>query len=191
MAPRVIGSGGSEPGQFSFPLGVACDGEALFVADCDNSRIQKLRLAGGAPLGCIGTYGDGNSQFLYPDALCVAAGTVYVWTTDLTWRYTFGREGSGYGKFRHPRGVAVHGNELFMADSGNHRIQAPATQPKRLPVPVVITCCFCVAGVFTGRGRADAFPACLWRRGQRARAIRAADWRGGRARATGGIGTRW
>lgn len=93
------------------------------MADCDNSRIQKLRLAGGAPLGCIGTYGDGNSQFLYPDALCVAAGTVYVWTTDLTWRYTFGREGSGYGKFRHPRGVAVHGNELFMADSGNHRIQ--------------------------------------------------------------------
>ena len=99
------------------------------MADCDNSRIQKLRLAGGAPLGCIGTYGDGNSQFLYPDALCVAAGTVYVWTTDLTWRYTFGREGSGYGKFRHPRGVAVHGNELFMADSGNHRIRRPQHSP--------------------------------------------------------------
>ena len=36
---------------------------------------------------------------------------------------TFGRKGSALGQFREPRGVAVDGNGILVADRNNHRIQ--------------------------------------------------------------------
>ena len=42
-APRIIGSFGTQPGQFMWPRGVACDGTSLYVADSANNRVQKLR----------------------------------------------------------------------------------------------------------------------------------------------------
>ena len=67
-APRVIGSRGKQPGQFDRPYGVACDGTALYVADNQNNRVQKLRLADGAHLGTAGkadcTRGDGEGLIL-------------------------------------------------------------------------------------------------------------------------------
>ena len=36
-----------------------------------------------------------------------------------------GREGSRDGEFRHPSGIAQHADgRVFVADSGNHRVQA-------------------------------------------------------------------
>ena len=49
-------------------MGVACDGESLFVVDLvdfGNYRIQKLRLADGVPsIGC--NEGNGEGQFKNP-----------------------------------------------------------------------------------------------------------------------------
>ena len=42
---RNLGSRGDGPGQFLGPVGLACDGEALYVMDY-NHRLQKLSLEG-------------------------------------------------------------------------------------------------------------------------------------------------
>ena len=134
--PRIIGRRGDGPGQFRHPFVVAFDDGALFVCDTNNDRVQKLRLADGAPLGSVGTEGRGDGQFCSPRAVCVAAGLVYVCdcknhrivvlSTDLVWRYTFGRQGSDGGEFATPAGVVGHGDEIFVVDQDNNRIQAPA-----------------------------------------------------------------
>ena len=54
---------------------------------------------------------------------------VVVLGVDLTWRYSFGREGSGDGEFGHagcgegPTSVAALDGELYVTDSWNHRVQ--------------------------------------------------------------------
>ncbi len=37
--------------------------------------------------------------------------------------FSLGERGSGPGEFSHPTGVAVHGNELYVCDTGNDRVQ--------------------------------------------------------------------
>ena len=126
---------------------MACDGTSLYVADTGNHRVQKLRLADGAHLGTVGnadcTGGRGEGQLHFPYGLCVAAGALYVCDcrnnrivvlgTDLAWRYTIGRYGSGDGEFFDlPSAVAAHGGELYVADSGKDRIQAAPRAPPPL-----------------------------------------------------------
>ena len=43
----ATGCRGDQPGQFNYPAGLATDGEAVFVADRGNCRVQKLRLSDG------------------------------------------------------------------------------------------------------------------------------------------------
>jgi tripartite motif-containing protein 2/3/tripartite motif-containing protein 71 len=111
-------------------------GEHIYVADDFNHRIQKLRLSDGAPLASIGkgAAGDAHAACHWELAgLCVADGLVFVTDRsnqrvvvlgdDLTWRYAFGRKGSGDGEFNHPTTVAAHGGEVFVVDHCNHRVQ--------------------------------------------------------------------
>src|SRR5207249_9828560 len=60
------GSGGSGPGQFGGPVGVAVDGSGnVFVADEFNDRIQKFD-NGGTFLTTWGSGGSGPGQFDVP-----------------------------------------------------------------------------------------------------------------------------
>ncbi|HZS40559.1 MAG TPA: NHL repeat-containing protein [Polyangia bacterium] len=80
--------------EFNSPMGVALDGAGnLYVADEGNHRIRKV-----APDGSTSTVaGDGTAGFA--DTVgCIA-------------------------RFRAPSSLAVFGRQLFIADSGNHRIR--------------------------------------------------------------------
>lgn len=76
---RVIGCRGDQPGQFNYPAGLATDGEAVFVADRGNCRVQKLRLSDGGHVAstvleeenavCVGKSGrDGRPPVAVPAA---------------------------------------------------------------------------------------------------------------------------
>ncbi len=43
--------------------------------------------------------------------------------TNGKWKFSFGSDGTEKGKFKFPVGIDISGNEVFIADSGNHRIQ--------------------------------------------------------------------
>ena len=95
-----------------FPMGVASDGDVLFVADGLGDCIHSLRLSTGAPLSSVG-------GLSYPHGLAVAGGTLYVADWGNHRIMTFDRDtlqplgpigrgpGEGEGELCYPRGVAV------------------------------------------------------------------------------------
>ena len=136
--PFLVGGEGDEPGRFLFPCGVACDGNALYVGDSHNHRVQKLRLADSEHLGTVGTLesGDRDGKFDMPTSLCVAGDKLYVCDennhrivvlgTDLTWHYAFGQKGSGNGEFNLPAGVAANSGNVYVVEEEGHRVQVAA-----------------------------------------------------------------
>lgn len=100
--PASIGGRGTGLGQFEYVSSVVCDGTALYATDA-NHRVQKFRLADGAPLGTVGTKGDGERQFCRPISLLFVAtdvlyvcdgenGRIVVLGTDLSWRLHLRRD---------------------------------------------------------------------------------------------------
>jgi alpha-tubulin suppressor-like RCC1 family protein len=79
--------------QFKYPAGVAVQGDSLFVADGSNDRIRMIILSTRE----VTTVAGGTEGFL--DGTGTAA------------------------RFDHPRGVAVQGDSLFVADRDNNRIR--------------------------------------------------------------------
>ena len=130
------GSSGSGQGQFSHPWGIATDGVGnIFVADCNNHRIQKFT-ANGQFLSAVGTRGEGSQQFnnlreiafnhvnkkLYV-ADC-SDNCVLIMNSDLTFFAKFGKKGSGKGQFNSPNGIACDSTgKVYVADHSNHRIK--------------------------------------------------------------------
>ncbi len=115
---RSIGSRGSEPGQFGFPLGMAIgpDGR-VYVADSLNHRVQVLDPDGTAR-GVVGKPGDRVGSFGRPKDVAVAAdGTVFVVDAssqrvhafDATGRVitAFGEPPGGKNDLCLPAGIAV------------------------------------------------------------------------------------
>ncbi len=139
---RIIGSVGTNPGQFDAPRGVAVakDG-SLYVADSRNNRVQHLT-ADGQVLQSWGTFADiskgaaPGGTFYEPWGIAVGPdGSVYV--TD-TWNHRvekFTADGQfvtmwGYfgqaeqpEAFWGPRGIAVDAQgRVFVVDTGNKRV---------------------------------------------------------------------
>jgi DNA-binding beta-propeller fold protein YncE len=125
------GTIGSGPGQFNNPAGIATDGVNVYVADGNNSRIQKFDLAGTH----VGQWAIPGGQI--PERLAVAGDSVYVTTrSDVIWRFdkngtpdnawdgdgVTGSSGSGAGQLNDPEAVSVDGSGVYVADSSNHRI---------------------------------------------------------------------
>jgi len=73
------GAPGSAPGQFARPVGLALDSTPnVFVADRDNSRVQKFTTTGGF-LAIIGSLGSGAGQLNQVEDVAVdPAGNVFV-----------------------------------------------------------------------------------------------------------------
>ena len=67
---RTIGSSGSGDGQFRGPRGLFIMGDVMYVADCDNHRIQKLT-TGGQFLQKFGQFRSGQGQFHKPFSVIV------------------------------------------------------------------------------------------------------------------------
>jgi len=127
---RALNGGGA--GEFNYPVGIATDATHVYVVDPNNDRVQKFDLAGAK----AGQWTIPGSQ--EPQGIAVADGKVYVSTrADAIWRFdtsgvpdntwdsdgVTGSGGTGAGQFSFPEGISVDGTGVYVADSGNNRVQ--------------------------------------------------------------------
>ena len=74
----TIGSYGTGPLQFNSPLGIAINGDIMYVAEHEGNRIHKLTLSGDF-LSTFGSKGSGKGQFYNPLGICIGPdGRIYV-----------------------------------------------------------------------------------------------------------------
>jgi YYY domain-containing protein len=126
------GWGGRGSGEFGFRelCGVAIRGDALYVADTWNGRVQAYTIEGVLRASASELYG--------PRGIAVAPDG-RVWVTDtgnhrvvsygplLSDAKIFGQKGGRPGEFSSPNGIAASpGGEIYVADTGNRRIQVLA-----------------------------------------------------------------
>lgn len=131
------GSRGTAGDSFSWPeaVAVAPDGY-VWAADTRGDRISKwpANLSTTPSIPTWGSTGTGVGQFNYIEDLDVAPdGRVFIADTrnhriqifdPVAQTFTaFGGQGSGNGQFSQPQGVAVDSNAVYVADTGNNRIQ--------------------------------------------------------------------
>jgi len=140
------GSIGSGNGQFNgdtMGFGIAVDntGAYIYVVDTGNNRVQKFDTNGNY-ISQWGTAGTGNGQFNGPNWVAVDnTGSIYVsdngndriqkFDSNENYISQWGTSGSGSGQFSlydgggSAGGIAVYnaGSVLYVADTGNNRIQ--------------------------------------------------------------------
>ena len=110
------GGGGAALGELDSPTGVAVDARGrVLVAERRNHRVTVFAAPASTADALAGCGGCGSAG--------AAAGVAEGWLG-------LG-EGSGPGQLRHPRGVAVcpAGGRVYVADYGNHRVQATPPRP--------------------------------------------------------------
>ena len=136
-------AGGTLPGQFYFPVGIAADSQGnIYVADNNNARVQKFNgsvwtvIAGSGVSSANPT--DGNFYLL--SAVAVAAdGTLYTTDTgtnriqvfsydsvtgDYSFSHKWGGPGTGAGQFDQPFGIVLDSQGyVYVSDCGRCRIQ--------------------------------------------------------------------
>ena len=131
---------------FSLPYGITQIGDTLYVTDRNANSFRTIDISTAA----VGTLGGGASTGLYNSPSGAAAAGSKLYFTDSsknhirqvslrangTPRQVITFAGSGIGRsgyadkegvsalFNLPRGLAVSGDMLYVADSGNHRIRA-------------------------------------------------------------------
>ena len=139
-----VGTCGSNPLQFNYPLGISFNKKngKLYVCDRDNERIQVLRTD--LTVHCsFGSRGIGNGQFNYPRNIEFdASGIAYVadfnnhriqvFTPEGEYLRMFGSQGTGPGELFQPVGVAVDGDRVYVAERINHRVSVFSTEGKFL-----------------------------------------------------------
>ncbi len=133
-----IGSAGSGPGQLNEPIGLAVTAAGeLYVADTNNRRIQKFDPQG-QPVTAWPVDGWGTGPRNEPYVAIDPEGNVYATDPGGARLVKFsptgevlavgGTAGRQPGEFELPLGIAA-GETIYVADSGNHRIQAIAPLP--------------------------------------------------------------
>lgn len=122
------------PGTFHRPMGVAVDGAGiLWVAD-ESGSLLRYEAASGRLLGTATTEGKGAGQAVWPTGVAALpgggvviceAGNHRLQRFDPSGRSlgVYGRNGPLPGEFNTPYDLAVDPPYLFVADSGNHRVQ--------------------------------------------------------------------
>lgn len=137
---RGWGSTGSGDGQFDFPRCVALGAGEVYVTDMNNHRVQVFTAAG-VFVRKWGKFGAGNGEFQYPRGIAVGPGgrilvvdsfnhRVQRFDPDGTFVMKFGANGgdgsfgTGNGQFNTPRDVSVAAGKIWVADTGNDRVQA-------------------------------------------------------------------
>ncbi len=138
----------SSSAQFRFPTGITTDGVNLFIADTGNSVIRHFDLASGVVSTFAGTGTQGNlggtrevAQFNFPGGITIDGSTLYVADTgnhvirqiDVATGAVSAFAGSGVAgyadgtgaaaQFNNPFGITTDGVNVYVSDSGNHRIR--------------------------------------------------------------------
>jgi DNA-binding beta-propeller fold protein YncE len=140
------GSEGASPGQMRQPQGidVAPDG-SLYVTDLRNNRVQRFDRTG-SPLSVFGSIGSGPGEFAWPTDVAIGPdGLPYVTDSGISGggnnrvqRFDlegaplggWGGSGSLAGEMDDPQGIAFGpGGVAYVADMGNHRVQAFGPAP--------------------------------------------------------------
>jgi hypothetical protein len=109
---------GTGDGQYSSPKYLTGDGTNLYISDGGNFRIAKVSLATGTFLGWYGrvsTVATGG-----------AAGCTTTAVSAVTPGWCLGgtaKTGTADGHFNSPRGIMLLGSYLYVANTGNHRIE--------------------------------------------------------------------
>lgn len=131
---RVIGTRGTAPGEFNFPIAITVSRGLIWVADTGNHRVQALTRSG-EPRLSIGQHGDAPGDFALIKSLALDSdGHLYV--VDARFENVqvfdrsghlllyFGQEGHGRGQFWLPAGIAIDArNRIWICDSYNRRVQ--------------------------------------------------------------------
>ncbi len=120
--------GGKGQGEFSNPVQVAVAGDEVVVLDAGNSRFQVFDLKGRfhreTPTGDADTRSglavDGSGNVYVSDG---SIGQIEVFGPDGRSLYRFGQTGQAAGQFNGPEGLWVEAGCLYVADSGNKRVQ--------------------------------------------------------------------
>jgi sugar lactone lactonase YvrE len=136
----TVGIQGSEEGQLSSPSGAAIDNLGnIYVVDSGNHTIKKYDSSFNFLLS-FGSNGTGELNISGPeDAAIGIDGNIYVTDngnnriqvfaldgTHIThFGSAFGASGSGDGQMKNPRGIFIASStgDIFVADTGNNRIQ--------------------------------------------------------------------
>ena len=134
---KVLGTRGSEAGQFYRPHGIVFDSNNnMYITDMRNSRVQVLD----KDFNLItqwGSYGNESGQFslTFPGIdIDENAGLVFVVDKlltniqifDQTGKFIskFGSKGTGEGQFKRPEDIAIDPQgRILVCDTGNSRIQ--------------------------------------------------------------------
>lgn len=127
----TIGSSGSSNGQFNVPADICIKGDAMYVADLGNNRIQKLTIRGEF-LHAFGEFGSGQGQFSGPAGIVVDSNDrlivsdrdnnrVQVFNQDGGWLLTIDGNESDDRVFTGPCGLTLdsQGNILVAAGASN------------------------------------------------------------------------
>lgn len=138
-----IGSLGSGDDEFNGTIGlttlrnVTMVSNYLYIADTNNSRIEKRFANNLTFVDAFGTYGTGDDNFSSPMDVCVDGDGVYMWVADTgnhrivqrfagnyTYVNQYGTYGTGTTNFSSPQGVGTEttGTYLLVTDTGNSRI---------------------------------------------------------------------
>ena len=131
---RELSERGRSLGQLLRPRGLALTDDGLFVTD-DADRVQAFDLHGvamrsfparaeAAPAALCRPHGLARG----PNGLLYVCDTghqrVAVFSPDGALSFAFGHAGAEPGAFDEPRGLAVAGERVWVADMQNHRLQA-------------------------------------------------------------------
>jgi DNA-binding beta-propeller fold protein YncE len=134
-----FGGFGSDAGQFKVPTDVVVAGDAIYVADQQNFRIQKFTRDGTYVRHWGGEATSASSlepgKFSTPVGVAVdSAGNVYVtdfeqsrvqkFTSEGVFVKAWGTYGSGDGQFRNAAGIAIDRHDrIYVVDANGSRIQ--------------------------------------------------------------------
>jgi DNA-binding beta-propeller fold protein YncE len=137
-ATHSIGQRGTGPGRFRAITAMTKGGDGLFILDRLELAVQVVTWDGEF------RYSFGESELVFPSAIAVDRDfRAYVSDrSDNTIRVyqegqlllTFGGGGAAPGRFREVSSMWVHGDQLFVADSLNRRVQVLRINPNA-PVP--------------------------------------------------------
>ncbi|KAL4458580.1 hypothetical protein ABPG75_013445 [Micractinium tetrahymenae] len=152
----TVGGTGSDPGQFTLPVGLTYLGGDLFVVEYLNNRIQRLDGGTGAPKAMFGSAGSGPAQFHGPELIASSPdGSLFV-TDSGNYRVqqlsssgdfitSFGSNGADAGQFQFPFGIAVQTSArgqrtIYVADGTRNDVQIfdellPPPHPSPRPSP--------------------------------------------------------
>jgi hypothetical protein len=150
---------GTNDAQFDGPFGVALVNASinntniisassflLAVSDSGNDRVQLFLPYSGNFVGTFGSSGSGLGQLSSPEGLATdSAGILYiadsgnnriVLAQNLNIVGTAGTNGTAQGEFDAPQNISVGDQGVYVADTGNNRIQKFAIMPNGQPFDI-------------------------------------------------------